>query len=153
MRVHVARVHAYGLDVPRRRDGCLNPRQGQVFVWEGKDEMCSMMQTRVKARGSDPKCSSAQYGRVIVIVTFAGTSPKIGRSSRVFSCVNQMATRCIVCYGYCPSVYRSRGDLGHHGTLTNFCVTRVCTNFPRMFQVIRTMWTMDPTNSVQLDDL
>ena len=52
-------------------------RQGQVFVWDGKDEMCSMMQTRVKARGSDPKCVSAQYGRVVVIVTFAGTCQKI----------------------------------------------------------------------------
>ena len=74
--VHVTRVHAYGLDVPRRLDGSLNPRQGQVFVWDGKDEMCSMMQTRVKARGSDTKCASAQCGRVNVIVTFAGTFPK-----------------------------------------------------------------------------
>ena len=77
MRVHVTRVHAYGLDVPRRRDGSVNQRQGQVFVWQGEDEMCSMMQTRVKARGSDPKCASAQCGRVIVIVTFAGTCQKI----------------------------------------------------------------------------
>ena len=75
--VHVTRVDAYGLDVPRRRDGSVNPRQGQVFVWQGEDEMCSMMQTRVKARGSDPKCSSAQRGRVIVILTFAGTCQKI----------------------------------------------------------------------------
>ena len=55
MRSHVTRVDSYALDVPRRRDGSLNPGQGQVFVWEGEDEMCSMMQTRVKARGSDPK--------------------------------------------------------------------------------------------------
>ena len=33
-------VQAYGLDVPRRHDGRLHRRQ--VFVWEGKDEMCSM---------------------------------------------------------------------------------------------------------------
>ena len=59
MRVHVTRVHACGFDVPRRRDGRLNPRQGQVFVWQGEDEMCSMMQTRVKAHGSDPKCVAA----------------------------------------------------------------------------------------------
>ena len=73
MRVHVKRVHAYGLDVPRS----VKPRQGHVYVFDGKDEMCSMMQTRVKARGSDPKCVSAQCGRVNVIVTFAGTCPKI----------------------------------------------------------------------------
>ena len=31
----------------------------------------------VKARGSDPKCASAQCGKVNVIVTFAGTCQKI----------------------------------------------------------------------------
>ena len=39
MRVHVKRVHAYGLHVPRRRDGSFNPRQGQVFVWDGGRHM------------------------------------------------------------------------------------------------------------------
>ena len=39
--------------------------------------MCSMMQTRVKVRGMDPQCASAQCGRVNVIVTFTGTLPKI----------------------------------------------------------------------------
>ena len=63
----------FGSDMPRRRDGSLNPRQGQVSVWDGKDEMCSMTQTRVKVRSLDPKCVSAQCGRVNVILTFPKT--------------------------------------------------------------------------------
>ena len=74
MRVHVTRVHAYGLDVPRRRDGSVNPRQGQVFVWEGKDEMCSMMQDKCQSAWLGPAMC---FGRVNVIVTFAGTCQKI----------------------------------------------------------------------------
>ena len=39
--------------------------------------MCSMMQTRVKARGSDPRCLSVQCGRVNVFETCAGWFPVI----------------------------------------------------------------------------
>ena len=61
-----------------RRDVSLNPRQGRVFVWEGKDEMCSMMQTRANASGSDPKCVSPQCGRENLIDTVAGSFPLVG---------------------------------------------------------------------------
>ena len=128
------------MDVPRRRDGS-EPRQGQVFVWEGKDEMCSMMQTCVKARGTDPKCVSAQCGRVIVIVTFTGTFPNIdcrqdgyiedvqtgsphdsaaARASFHVSTSRQRVAFFVT--DNCLSVYRSRCELGHHGTLTSCCV-------------------------------
>ena len=52
--VEMTTVEAYGLDVPRRRDGRLKRRQ--VFVWERKDEMCSMMQTLVNALGWNTTC-------------------------------------------------------------------------------------------------
>ena len=72
--------------------------------------------------------------------------------ARLFMCQPEgNALRCVFTDN-CPSVYRPRGELGHHGTLTS-CFTRVSTNFPRIFQVIRAMWTTDPAGSVPLDDL
>ena len=52
--VEMTTVQAYGLDVPRRRDGRLNKRK--VFEKGREDEMCSMMQTRVKALGWNTTC-------------------------------------------------------------------------------------------------
>ena len=73
--------------------------------------------------------------------------------ARLFMCQpDGNALRCVFTDN-CLSVYRSRCDLGHHVSLTGCCVTRVCTDLPRIFQVIRTMWTMDPAGSVPLDDL
>ena len=52
--VEMTTVQAYGLDVPRRRDGRLNQRK--VFEKGREDEMFSMMQTRVKALGWNTTC-------------------------------------------------------------------------------------------------
>ena len=52
--IDMTTVQPHGLDVPRRRDGRLHRRQ--VFVYERKDEMCSMMQTRVNALGWNTTC-------------------------------------------------------------------------------------------------
>ena len=58
--VDMKTVQPYGFHVPRRRDGRLHRRQ--VFVWERKDEMCSMTQTRVKALEHDMCFSTTRKG-------------------------------------------------------------------------------------------
>ena len=61
------------------------------------------------------------------------------------------ALRCVFTDN-CQSAYRSRYELVHV-SLTGCCVTRLCTYFPRMFQVIRTNWMINPAGLVLLDDV
>ena len=68
---------------PRLRVGCAATSRWQcepktrTSVRMGRKGRDVFHDASVKARGSDPKCVSAQYGRVVVIVTFAGTCQKI----------------------------------------------------------------------------
>ena len=128
--------------------------------------MCSMMQTRVKARGSDPKCPSAQCGREHVIVMFAGGFPPVdcrqdgysddaqtwsphdsaaARALRHMSSWWQHVAFCVL--GYFVQVSTAHDASWLAPEVHQLLRYKVCTNFPMMCQIICTKWTADPVGT------